>query len=72
MHPAAKITRKSQQFILALNFKANFKNSSQIFFFALCVNYSIVILNLNRRRFLWKAPYCDEEAVKTETVSGTN
>ena len=34
MHAAAKITRKSQQFILTLNFKANFKNSSQIFFFA--------------------------------------
>ena len=39
MHPAAKITRKSQQFILALNFKANFKNSSQIIFFALYTNY---------------------------------
>ena len=71
MHPAAKITRKSQQFILALKFKANFKNSSQILF-ALYTNFSIVILKLNCRRFLWKASYCDEEAVKTERVSDTN
>ena len=42
MHPAAKNTRKSQQFILALNFKANFKNSSQIFFFALYTNYILL------------------------------
>ena len=42
VHPAAKLTRKSQQFILTLNFKANFKNSRQIIFFALYTNYILL------------------------------
>ena len=53
MRAAAKITRKSQQFILALNFKENFKNSSQIFC-ALFTSYSIVVLNLTEVGFCGK------------------